>query len=242
MNKTLSITLYKRPNYTKILLEHLDKCYNIDNYHIFIYCEPDYADVIDLAKSFRQSQTTLKINRRKVGCNRNIYQALDNGFSINNFHIHLEDDTIPAKDFLVYCEWCNDQYYKDKNIFSVSGYVNSNNKIDQFIEHNTNYNGVSLRNWFTPWGWATWRDRWLSVKDFIVPYLNISTISWDLVLHQVLKNRKECFPMVSRIQNIGAENGAFCPGADWHKQNQYNEYWIETSQQYQKDFIESTVN
>lgn len=237
--KSLSLTLYNRPKYTKIVLDHLNLCSNIDDYTIFIYCEPTNEYVIELAKKFRPQQTQLKINDSKFGCNKNIFQALDNGFVYSNFHIHLEDDTVPAKDFLEYCEWCNNKYKGNNTVFSISGYVNSNNKIEQFVEHNTNYNVVSLRNWFTPWGWATWKDRWLSVRDFIVPFLNTSTVSWDMILHRSVKNKKECFPMVSRIQNIGAENGAYCPGSEWHFKNQYNEYWIEISKQYQTNFTEN---
>ena len=231
---TLSITLYNRPKYTKIVLDHLDLCYNIDKYNIFIYCEPNNKDVIELAKKFRPQQTQVTINPIRFGCNKNIYQALNHGLLINDFHIHLEDDTVPAKDFLVYCEWCNNQYKNNNNIFSVSGYINSNNAID----HNINYNEVGLRNWFTPWGWATWKNRWLSVRDFIIPFINTSRVSWDVVLHRSINNKKECFPMVSRTQNIGAEKGTYCPGPDWHKKNQYNEYWIETTKQYQTSFVE----
>lgn len=236
--KTISITLHNRPKYTNIVLNFLNLCYHIDEYSIFIYCEPTNMEVIELAQKFRPQQTQVIINPYRFGCNKNIYQALYNGFSQNNFHIHLEDDTVPARDFLIYCEWANTQYIDNSDVFSISGYVNSNNKMEQFIERNTLYNESMLRNWFTPWGWATWRDRWLSVKDFILPFLNTQGISWDVVLHRNIKNKKECFPMVSRIQNIGAENGTFCPGADWHFKNQYNEYWIETSQQYQNNFIE----
>ena len=38
---------------------------------------------------------------------------------------------------------------------------------------------------------------------------------------------------MSRIQNIGQENGQWCPGPELHKKNQYNEYWIETIQNIQ---------
>jgi hypothetical protein len=234
--KTLSISLYNRPQYTSILLDSLDKCYDIDNYKVFIYCEPTNQDVINLAKKFRSEQTKLTINSTKLGCNKNIYQAIDNGFLDNDFHIHLEDDTIPAKDFLIYCEWCRNHYYDNSDIFSVSGYVNSNNKIEQFVEKNTDYQLISTRQWFTPWGWATWKNRWMLIKELILPYLD-QNMSWDYVLHNIIKHKKECFPMVSRIQNIGAENGTYCPGFEWHKDNQYNEYWIETDQQYQTSFI-----
>ena len=43
---------------------------------------------------------------------------------------------------------------------------------------------------------------------------------------------------MSRIQNIGQENGQWCPGPEWHKKNQYNEYWIETIQKYTTFYVE----
>lgn len=234
--KTLSISLYNRPQYTKVLLDKLDKCFGIDQYKIFIYCEPINYDVINLAKLFRPNQTFIKINDTKLGCNKNIYQALDNGLSINNFHIHLEDDTIPGKDFLIYCEWCDSFFAQNYDVFSVSGYINSNNKISQYIDFNSDSNLVSTRNWFTPWGWATWRNRWDKVKEYLLSTIN-SHISWDVLLHNQIKDKQECFPHVARIQNIGAENGTYCPGPVWHKNNQFNEYWIETIKQYTQSFL-----
>ncbi|MGA1049662.1 MAG: hypothetical protein ACO3UU_16785 [Minisyncoccia bacterium] len=239
--KTLSITLYNRPRYTKVLFDHLDICYNIDQYKVFIYCEPDQEETIRLAKGFRPHQTNLTINPYKFGCNKNVFQAIDNGFSINDYHIHLEDDTIPAKDFLIYCEWANHRYLHHNHIFSVSGYVNSNNKIEQYIEKNTNYDCVGVRKWFTPWGWATWSNRWREIKDRMSAMANDSiTISWDYALHCIIGSYEllEVFPLVSRIQNIGAENGSFCPGTEWHRTNQYNDYWIESDKNYQQNFRE----
>lgn len=235
--KTLSITLYNRPEYTQTLLQYLNTCYGLEDYGIFIYCEPNNEKVIEQARNFRPNQTVLQINNYKYGCNKNIFHAIDNAFIESDFHIHLEDDTIPAKDFLYYCEWCNLEYADSDDIFSVSGYVNSNNRIEQYIAQNTRYNHVGIRNWFTPWGWATWKNRWLSVREYIIPFLQTSTASWDYILHNLIRDKKECFPMVSRIQNIGAENGSYCPSAEWHSINQYNEYWIETSKEYQKSFV-----
>lgn len=239
--KTLSITLCRRPKYTKILLEHLSQCFNIDQYSIFIYCEPVNEEVINLAKNFRQDLTTVIINPIKFGCNKNILQALDNGLSINDFHIHLEDDTIPGKDFLIYCEWCRNHYANNLDVFSVSGYANSNNKTDQFIEKNDRHEGVATRNWFTPWGWATWRDRWNIVRNHLFTYQDTKHISWDVVLHNLIRDKKECFPIIARVQNIGAEDGEYCPGPEWHKINQYNEYWIESIKTYPTSYKEFNI-
>jgi len=67
---------------------------------------------------------------------------------------------------------------------------------------------------FTPWGWATWRDRW---QQLTAGWSRDEAISWDVVINHALRaGRYEAFPTVSRIQNIGAENGVHVPSAEWH--------------------------
>lgn len=236
--KTISISLYNRPQYTQKVLSYLDQCYDIENYKILIFCEPSNNEVISIAKNFRQSQTTVTVNDKKFGCNKNIYQCWEAGFNYGDFHIHLEDDTVPSKDFLVYCEYLKNIYIEDTSVFSISGYVNSNNKSmnAQFSEKSDQHNSYSKRNWFTPWGWATWISRWSIIKEAFARSLE-SKVSWDHFVHKVLDNKFEIFPLVARIQNIGAERGTYCPNAQWHYNNQYNEYWIESSKKYQMDFI-----
>lgn len=227
---TLSISLFNRPKYTKILFEHLNKCINIQAYTIFIFCEPNHSEVIDLAVKFRPQQTYLVINSKKYGCNKNIYQCLSMGFRYNDFHIHLEDDTIPSKDFLVYCEWCRHRFGADSSVFSITGY-------NQTSQHDLNKsNELMMQNWFTPWGWATWKDRWESiVKPSFVESTN-SSVSWDMILSKYKNDLLEIRPIVARIQNIGAELGTHVRSASWHRQHHYNPYWIETNQSYNTEF------
>lgn len=230
--KTLSISLYNRPNYTKIVLDSLNKCFGIDEYSIFIHCEPSNNEVIELAKRFRPDQTKLIINSVKYGCNKNIYHCLKNGFDTNNYHIHFEDDTVPGKDCLRYFEWAGNEYEKDNNIFSVTSYSKFKNKEE------LDTSKVLRNKWFTPWGWATWVDRWREIDEFL--YSNLNGIdSWDLIIDKSLrKDRYEIYPLIARTQNIGAELGTYCPNAEWHKDNQYNEFWIESLSNYTTKFIE----
>jgi len=236
--KTLSISLCDRPLYTNIVLSHLDQCFNIENYRILIFCEPINEEVISLAKNFRPDQTVVKVNPERFGCNKNIFQCWDNGFNLTDFHIHLEDDTVPGKDFLIYCEYFNQEIFKNNDtIFSISGYVNSNNaNMDKLFSPPSNqYDTYSYRNWFTPWGWATWSNRWPIIKSAFEESLS-KEASWDHFVHESLKEKLEIYPLVARIQNIGAEQGTYCPNSEWHTNNQYNDYWIETNQKFQNTF------
>lgn len=235
--KTISISLYNRLDYSNRVLSSLDQCFDIQNYQIFIFCEPINEEVICLAKNFRPDQTVVSINPERFGCNKNIYQCWDTGFKTSDFHIHLEDDTVPAKDFLIYCQYLDNTYKNNQNIFSISGYVNCNNSnMDKlFVEPSKLYDVYSYRNWFTPWGWATWSDRWPIIKSAFEQSINDHT-SWDCFVHSKLQDKLEIFPLVSRIQNIGANQGTYCPGPEWHRINQYNEYWIESIKQYTSKF------
>lgn len=230
MNKTISLSLYNRPNYTKIVLEYLNNCFDIENYKIFICCEPFENEVIELAKQFRPKQTQVIINLNKLGCNKNIYQCCAIGFEINDFHIHLEDDTVPGKDFLIYCEYCRHEFKEDSEILTISGY---SRQLSQ------EYGIVKKREWFTPWGWASWKNRWNCVIKQAMIDSFYSGTTWDIFVNERRENKFELAPMVARIQNIGAENGAHCPDANYHKHVQYNKNWIEVDKIYQKEFIRS---
>jgi hypothetical protein len=234
--KTLTISLYNRLEYTNKLLQHLDQCYGIEDYDITICCEPGFDSVISLAKSFRPDQTNVIVNSRRYGCNTNIYQCLSIGFLKNDYHIHFEDDTIPGKDCLKYFEWAKEEYRNNPFIFTISGYVNSNNHTEHYYEKNNNINDIYTRQWFTPWGWATWKDRFKDMKE--VWDFTGSRGSWDVSVNSLArKNRFEIAPTVSRIQNIGAEMGTHVYSPEWHKNNHFNEYWIETNQVYSERFL-----
>lgn len=237
--KTLSISLYKRPDYTKILLDHLNRCYGIEQYVTVICCEPANSEVVDLAKNFRPDTTHVIVNPKIQGCNWNIYQCLSIGFDNSDFHIHLEDDTIPAKDFLVYCEWAKNEYINDSNIFSISGYVNVNNQTEHYNIKSENIHLIHRRQWYTPWGWATWKNRWDDIKlELFNKLKKESSKSWDCHLHNLIRDKFEIFPAVSRIQNIGANNGTYVPNPEWHKNHQYNEFWLESLGTSTKFFME----
>lgn len=232
--KTLSVSLYNRPDYTKITLDHLSKCYDIENYHVFIFCEPSNNEVIHLAQSFNASiNTTVLINPRRIGCNANIFQSLDCGFAINDYHIHIEDDIVPGKDALVFFEWCRHKFRDDPSIYTVSSYCKNT---DTGIKEQEKI--ISRRKWYTPWGWATWKNRWDEIRNILFDHcMRNSHPSWDCIVHKLLGDRYEIYPSVARTQNIGAANGTYCPGPEWHKENQYNEFWIETTKKYTFDFI-----
>lgn len=214
------MTLFRRPSYTARVLEALAACDGIDGVPVFLMCEPVNEEVQRLALTFRKPCEVYTYANR-VGCNRNTLYALSKGFEVADRVVALEDDTVPGRDFLRFVRWGLDAYENDKDVFSVCGYQRTEAAdLGRVTE-------VIRENWFTPWGWATWRDRWQTVSEGWPA--RDDQVSWDAVLHRVrLGHRCEVRPVVARIQNIGGELGAHVPSIEWHERHHLNRHWIES--------------
>jgi hypothetical protein len=227
--KHISISLYNRPIYTNILFEKLEQCYGIDDYHILVISEPTNSEVIHLAKNFvgRRANRSLLVNKNKLGCNKNIFNCLNSSFEKTDFNIHFEDDTIPGKDCLRYFEWANEKFKQNTSIFNISAYQK---------DAGINIENIKIRNHFTPWGWATWKNRWDLIKNKLKKNIvTIGNVSWDQLLLNITKSN-EIYPEVSRTQNIGADQGTNVPNKEWHAIHQYNAHWIDSIGKYADSF------
>jgi hypothetical protein len=187
-------------------------------------CEPVNQEVIELAQAFTQLpqvKAWVLVGTQQVGCNVNTYSALAAGFDHHDRVIALEDDTVPGRDFLRYCDWGLESYERDPTVMSICGYQKTP------VEEVGYRNAVVREQWFTPWGWALWRDRWNSIRDSWP--VDDRQISWDTVIDKLTRqDRFEVRPLLARVQNIGAEGGAHVPGAAWHAEHHLNRHWIET--------------
>jgi len=223
-NTVIVMTLCSRPRYTKRVLEALSRCDDIDRFPVAMLVEPVDDEVIDLATQFTalpHVKAWAMVGQQRVGCNVNTYSALAYGFDHHDRVIALEDDTVPGRDFLRFADWALNHYEKDQDVFSVCGYQRT-------PPEEVGYrNAVVRERWFTPWGWATWKDRWESVRDSWPA--DDRQISWDTVIDKLTRrDRFEVRPLLARVQNIGAEGGAHVPGAAWHREHHLNLHWIES--------------
>ena len=216
-NKIIVMTTFKRPEYTKLVLEGMRSCYGIEDYKILIHSEPGHSDVIDVIRSFTDLNIELTINPKIIGCNGNTFNCLSHGFSLSDFVIHIEDDSVPVKDCLKYFEWARDEYVNDKTVWAVTSY-------DQCDACNSDlYYAVYRKDWFFCFGWATWIDRWEEIKSLW--HHTESGIAWDERISNHRKGRVTIVPKVPRTQNIGAENGVHVPNVEFYKKYQYNPFW-----------------
>jgi hypothetical protein len=206
----ITVSAYNRPAYLEQTLAALRSCYGIGDCRVMVLVDPSEASVHSAALAVRYGFQSGTYPER-VGCNQAIRNALAYGFNEmgSEFHVHFEDDTVPTRDCLRWFAWARDHYRDDPAVMNVSGYQRvSNGCLDE----------CGLRRWFTPWGWGVWRDRWLGLHLGWVQ--GDEATSWDVIVNHGLRaGRYEAFPTVSRIQNIGAEQGTHVPSAEWHAEH-----------------------
>lgn len=223
-NTAVVVTLCSRPAYTRQVLDALARCDDVDRFPIGLLIEPVSQEVIDIASEFIKLphvKAWMKVGEKQVGCNVNVYSAWAAGFDHHDRIIFLEDDDVPARDFLRFMDWGLTAYEKDKTVFSISGYQKT--PADEVGCRSE----VVREQWFTPWGVGTWRDRWESVRDTWPA--DDKQISWDVVIHCFARrDRYEVRPLLARVQNIGAEGGVHVPSAEWHAARHWNPHWFET--------------
>ena len=199
---TVTLTLCRRPEYTRRTIAALKACTGINDYEVGVFVDRQCEATLAVVHDMIPASWHLVVSQGRWGCNVAIRNALRWGFALSEFHVHLEDDTLPAKDFLSFCRWAS-QCGVDPSVLSVTGYARDNEPAD--VAHR--------RDWFSCWGWGTWRDRWEQLDAVWAPD---GPVAWDTNVHNRCRNgRVEIAPGLSRIQNIGEHGGQHNSPAIW---------------------------
>lgn len=146
--------------------------------------------------------------------------------------IIIEDDLIASRNMLAYVNQGLDKYENNKEVFSISAYSN-------IIKAPKNYQyDVYFAPRSTSWGWATWKDRWMScdweLKDWVSVENNAKAFnrwggsdcfgmlkgwkegrnqSWAIrfCYNQFAQDAVSLFPLISKIDNEGFDgSGTNC--------------------------------
>mgnify|MGYP004448153811 CR=1 FL=1 len=196
--KTITSTHYNRPTCTKLMLDHLAKCDGIEDYKVICCVEPVNDIIPDLIES-HPLNTELVVNDRLLGLWSNKKKALSLGFGESDYVIHVEDDILLSKDSLSMFESCYN-LKDDETIFTVTAFGRFEPD-DNIVPDNVKLQ-VNRNKWYTPWGWATWKDRWNSFKD-----------EWDghdqILNHEIRGDRFEVYPQLSRVKSVGYLRGEY---------------------------------
>jgi hypothetical protein len=227
---------------------------------------PDSNEIQKLDKTHELKDQIITFPAQQVyGCAGNTHRSFEFGFSYDtDFVIHLEDDTVPSIDYLEYMEWCNEQYSEDEEIFVAVGWNRRTDKDTVSYDSELHLTGIR-QSPVTYQGWGMWRRIWDKVKDgwFGIHWINGAEPSkipygkeflkliykspdgswgwpmknyWPAISNETI--RKEVYPYISRIQNIGANRGRFNPDPEWHQANIHTHVWAEDKER-TKDFQET---
>lgn len=212
---------YRRPDYTKQVLEGIRRCYGSEEYRVIIFVDPSPMSnqVINAIMSVSGLDKKVYVNDEKLGTGNNVYQCLEYGFTLSDFVILFEDDIVPAKDCLKFLEWARDTFENDSNIFNVTTY-------NRIYVSKTEYYSFEKYPWFTCWGWGTWKNRWENdLKDnWISQKLDGN---WTDQVNIIRSDRVQVRPLLSRSQNIGFKNSVHEIDRDIYNNFQFTPYWVD---------------
>ncbi len=195
--KLIAGTHYKRPDYSRRLIEALRACKGIEDYTLLWHVEPGDDEVRSILEAIDFAEKRLVFNAERIGYNGNTEATLAHAFALTDYVVYMEDDLIPAPDTLEYFEWAAD-FKADPKLFSISGY----NRLDRAPDGPL-WHVARDRMWFVPWGWATWDDRWDRVRGRLNSVPEWTADTW-LIERVILPDRlHELYPVVGRVQNLG---------------------------------------
>jgi len=120
MNKIpIVMPTYNRSQYLVQVLEGLSKCENLDKFFIVTSEEPDCPEVSALFDKVDFIKIVRWKNEEKLGCNKNVIQAINFGFDCSDVVVVLEDDIVPGRDFLNYFLWGFENIKPENDIIAL---------------------------------------------------------------------------------------------------------------------------
>jgi len=217
-DRVVSVALYNRAGYSRRVLDALAKCDGIGGYHVIFCVDKGDPAVLRLAEEhpgFRSRRVLA--HGRRVGCDANIRHCLVLGFNVCDYVVVVEDDVVPAADFLRLFEYCRGAYQDDPDIHTVGAYNRGRPRPED-------HHRLARSRLFVPWGWATWLDRW---KEPGGMWQNWGLDKgWDTHLdHALRRGRAQVRPILGRAQNIGAVGGWHVNDPSWHAKHQFSPVW-----------------
>lgn len=236
------VFVYNRLEYTIKVLEALDGNDMANESVLFIFSDGAKDDsekkkvlevrsyLIEFQKAACFKKVIIKESELNKGLAASVIDGVSKIISEYGKAIVVEDDCVPAKDFLRYMNNALIYYQENANVWSISGYAY------QLPALNYYNHDVYMFYRACSWGWGTWRDRWETVdwevndyKEFkysirkrlrfkrggndlpsmLKAQMNGKIDSWAIrwCFEQSKRNMLTVYPKESRIINIGFDNG-----------------------------------
>lgn len=155
----LALFVYKRPEHTRQVLEGLREN-SIDSMYVFSDGPASASErgAVERVRSVVADVSWCDVELVESGENKGLARSLVDGFDhVLDRHeriVMLEDDCVPAPDFMDYMTACLDRYQDLDRVMNVHGYsppiaVPEGYPYDVYFTHRTG-----------SWGQGTWRDAW----------------------------------------------------------------------------------
>lgn len=246
----VALFVYERPEHTRRVLDGLREN-GVDELYVFAdgpKPEDDPEPIRQVREIVRQigwCETHVVEREENWGLADTTIDGIDRVLEDHDRVVVLEDDDVPAPDFLEFVEGCLDRYADESRVMHVSGY-----RPPFELPPDYPYDVFFTRRDYT-WGWATWADAWdryerkpeeLSSRlerDRAGVRRDLEAVGVDLLA--MLENSIEgdndswsvwwslaiaehdglcVFPVESRIRNIGHDGtGTHCSPTDRYEVN-----------------------
>lgn len=244
---------YNRSKHTKQVLDGL-KQNTILPEKLFIFQDglkrqehkKEWIKVNELIHKINWCDTKIIVSAFNKGLSASIISGINEVFKSYDAAIILEDDCVPAANFICFMNQCFEKYKDNKKVYSISGY-------SWPIELAKKQYDIYGCGRISSWGWGTWKDRWMiyekdyeiikkmkqskelsqnlarwgnDLEDTLVGNVRGICDSWAVfwALNVILKQGICINPYQSLIKNIGMDGtGIHCGFRDEFKAEYINE-------------------
>ncbi len=158
---------YNRSKHTKQVLDGL-KQNTILPEKLFIFQDglkrqehkKEWIKVNELIHKINWCDTKIIVSAFNKGLSASIISGINEVFKSYDAAIILEDDCVPAANFICFMNQCFEKYKDNKKVYSISGY-------SWPIELAKKQYDIYGCGRISSWGWGTWKDRWMIYeKDY----------------------------------------------------------------------------
>ncbi len=195
--RAIALTVYRRPQYLRQVLESLKQNTGLDQYTLFIGAEPVDAQVIKICQDIDFIKTDLKINPKVLGVRDNPFQTMQRAFDSGADLVwQMEDDVVLSPD----ASRLIDQYYAlpQKEKYLCLNLYNPDSTDDR--------SSVVPSKRFSALSMAITRKQW---DTYFKPNYHKDARGWDWSIDGLLKSTplNTLLPSLSRSHHIGREGG-----------------------------------
>ncbi|OYR78615.1 glycosyltransferase family 2 protein [Halorubrum ezzemoulense] len=155
----IAVFAYNRPDHLRRVLSGL-KQNDVGHLYIFVdgarneQDQKRVSDVREIIDQIEWCRTTVTARDHNIGLAESLTSGIERVFEDHERIIVLEDDCVPAPNFVSFMNTSLERYADDERVMNVNGYsppieVPDNYPYDVYFTYRS-----------SSWGWGTWRSAW----------------------------------------------------------------------------------